>query len=159
VAGVEATYADASALLKLYVHQPESAAMNAWRSRHLGALAVTHHGRAEIVNGICLAAFRGAISAAAMSDALASFDEDFAEGRYVQADLLWRAALQRAADLSRKHTAVLGCRTLDVLHVASALELGLRRFLTFDIRQRELARAVGLRALVLARTGTGRLRR
>jgi len=145
VAGAEATYVDPSALLKLYIHQRESAAMSAWRARSKGALAVTHHGRAEIVNGICLAVFRGDITTDAKNDALASFDEDFAEGRYVQADLLWRATLQRAGELSRKHTPTLGCRTLDVLHVASALELGLRRFLTFDLRQHRLVRAVGLK--------------
>ena len=156
VAVVEATYADPSALLRLYLHQPESAAMSAWRARNRGALAVTHHGRVEIVNGICLAAFRGAITAPAMSDALASFDEDFAAGRCVQADLLWRSALQRAAQLSRRHTPALGCRTLDVLHVASALELGLGRFLTFDLRQRQLARAVGLRPVVLPKAGPPR---
>lgn len=151
MAGAEAVYADPSALLKLYLHQPESAAMNAWRRRARGALALTLPGRAEIVNGICLAAFRGAISAEARDDALASFDEDVAAGRYVPADLLWRAALQRAADLSRKHTGTLGCRTLDVLHVASALELRLARFLTFDARQRMLARAVGLRLVAPGR--------
>ncbi len=151
MAGAEAVYADPSALLKLYLHQHESAAMNAWRRRARGALALTLHGRAEIVNGICLAAFRGAISAEARDDALASFDEDVAAGRYVPADLLWRAALQRAADLSRKHTGTLGCRTLDVLHVASALELRLARFLTFDARQRMLARAVGLRLVAPGR--------
>jgi len=145
VAVAEATYVDPSALLKLYIHQRESAAMNAWRARGRGALALTHHGRAEIVNGICLAAFRADIGADARNDALASFDEDFAEGRYVQADLLWRATLDRAGELSRKHTPTLGCRSLDVLHVASALELGLRYFLTFDLRQRRLAEAVGLK--------------
>ena len=151
MAGADAVYADPSALLRLYLHQPESAAMNAWRRRSRGALVLTLHGRAEIVNGICLAAFRGALGAAARDDALASFDEDIAEGRYAPADILWRAALQRAAELSRKHTAALGCRTLDVLHVASALELGLPRFLTFDARQRALARVAGLRLIVLTR--------
>lgn len=145
MASAEATYVDPSALLKLYIHQRESAAMSVWRARSRGALAVTHHGRAEIVNGICLAAFRGDIAADAKNDALASFDEDFAQGRYVQADLLWRATLQRAGELSRKHTPGLGCRSLDVLHVASALELGMRYFLTFDLRQRRFARAVGLK--------------
>lgn len=151
MAGAESIYADPSALLKLYLHQSDSAAMNAWRRRTRGALVLTLHGRAEIVNGICLAAFRGAISAEARDDALASFDEDVAAGRYGSADLLWRAALQRSADLSRKHTGALGCRTLDVLHVASALELGLPRFLTFDARQRGLARAVGLRLVAPGR--------
>jgi len=148
VASAEATYADPSALLKLYVHQPESVAMNAWRARTKGALAVTHHGRVEIINGICLAAFRRDITAEALSDSLSSFEEDFAEGRYIQADLLWRAALRRAGELSRVHTPALGCRALDVLHVASALELGLRTFVTFDQRQQKLARAAGLKLMI-----------
>ncbi len=144
MASAESTYVDPSALLTLYIHQRASAAMNAWRGRNRGALVLTLHGRAEIANGICLAAFRGDISAQAMRDALESFDEDWSEGRYVQADLLWRSALRRAAELSRRYTASVGCRSLDVLHVASALELGFRSFLTFDGRQRPLARAVGL---------------
>ena len=149
VAAAETTYVDPSALLKLYVHQPESAEMSAWRTRVKGALAVTHHGRVEITNGICLAAFRRYITVEAMSDALASFEEDFGEGRYIQADLLWRATLKRAGNLSQKHTPVLGCRSLDVLHVASALELELKNFLTFDRRQQKLAKAAGLKPILL----------
>ena len=141
------TYADPSALLKLYIHEPASAAMSAWRSRTKGALPVTPHGRLEIVNGICLAGFRKIISAEALSDAIASFDEDLAEGRYVDADILWRATLRRARELSRAHTPAVGCRTLDVLHVATAIELGLRYFVTFDSRQRQLATAAGLKPL------------
>ena len=38
-------------------------------------------------------------------------------------------------------------RTLDVLHVATALELGLRSFVTYDRRQQQLARATGLKAI------------
>ena len=131
----ERAYADPSALLKLYVHEPESAAMSAWRARTKGALPITEHGRLEIVNGIGLAAFRGAISPEAWRDALTSFDEDCAEHRYVHADILWRATLRRAGEISRQHTPALGCRSLDVLHVATALELGLRYFVTFDRRQ------------------------
>lgn len=148
MATAETTYVDPSALLKLYVHQPESAAMSAWRSRVHGPLLVTHHGRVEVVNGICLAAFRGDVSTEAMRDALASFEEDFSDGRYIRADLLWRAALDRARNLSEEHTPRLGCRSLDVLHVASAVELGHKRFLTFDARQQRLARAVGLKTVL-----------
>jgi hypothetical protein len=133
--------------LKLYIHEPASAAMSAWRSRTKGALPVTPHGRLEIVNGICLAGFRKIISAEALSDAIVSFDEDLAEGRYVDADILWRATLRRARELSRAHTPALGCRTLDVLHVATAIEPGLRYFVTFDSRQGQLAKAAGLKPL------------
>ncbi len=100
--------------------------MSAWRSRTRGALPVTQHGHLEIVNGICLAAFRRAISTEAWTDALASLEEDWADGRYVVADLLWRATLKRAVEISRRHTPTLGGRSLDVLHVATALELGLQ---------------------------------
>lgn len=83
----------------------------------------------------------------AMSDAIASFNEDLAEGRYSEADVLWRRTLRRASELSRIYTPVLGCRSLDLLHVATALELGLRSFVTFDDREQRLARAAGLKTI------------
>ena len=147
MARAERTYVDPSALLKLYLHEPASAAMSTWRARTKGALPVTPHGRLEIVNEICLAAFRKVITLEALNDALASFEEDLAEGRYVEADVLWRATLRRARELSQSHTPTLGCRTLDVLHVATALELGLQSFVTFDSRQRRLAVAAGLKVV------------
>jgi len=150
VASGENLYVDPSALLKLYLQEPESRAMAAWRARISGPLIVTHHGRVELTNAIGLAAFRGLISEKVFHDALAALDEDFEEGRYLQADLLWRATLKRAADLARRFTRTLGCRSLDVLHVASAVELELRVFVTFDERQRELARAARLRVAMPA---------
>lgn len=149
MASAESVYVDPSALLKLYLHERQSVAMNGWRARTRGALPITHHGRVEIVNGICLAAYRGEITPEAMRDTLASFDEDLAEGFYRQSDLLWRATLNRAAELSRDYSHRFGTRSLDVLHVASAMELGLRSFVTFDLRQRELARTVGLKLVTL----------
>jgi predicted nucleic acid-binding protein len=59
----------------------------------------------------------------------------------------WRATLRSAAGISRAHAPALGCRTLDLLHVATALELGLRIFVTFDDRQKQLARAAGLKVV------------
>ena len=76
----DSIYVDPSALLKLYLHQPESVAMNAWRAKIKGALPITHHGRVEVVNGICLAAHRQEINSEALADTLASFDEDFTLG-------------------------------------------------------------------------------
>ena len=73
--------------MKLYIHEPESAAVNAWRRQTRGALPLTAHARLEILNGICLAAFRADIDADARTDALASLDEDVTEGRYAEADV------------------------------------------------------------------------
>lgn len=144
MARAERTYVDPSALLKLYLHEPESLAMSAWRSRK-GALPITQHGQLEIVNGIGLAGFRDLLGAEALEDALASFTEDLEAGRYVVVDVPWRATLRRAEQLSREQTPAVGCRTLDVLHVATALELEMRAFVTFDRRQAQLATVAGLR--------------
>jgi predicted nucleic acid-binding protein len=149
VASAESTYVDPSALIKLYFRHRDSAAISAWRARLRGPLPVTPHGRLEILNGLCQAVFRRDITPAALRDALASVDEDFADGRYVHADILWRSALRRADDLSREYTPAIGCRALDVLHVACAQELGLPNFLTFDLRQQRLARSVGLKRVSL----------
>lgn len=147
MAKAEAIYADPSALLKLYLNEPDSRVMARWRTKIGGALPITHHGRLELVNGIGLAAFRGLISEDVRRAALAALDDDFRMGRYAEADLLWRAALRRAVELSRTLTPTLGSRSLDILHVASALVLKLDVFLTFDSRQAKLARAVGLKLL------------
>lgn len=45
------------------------------------------------------------------------------------------------------HGPKLGVRTVDSLHVATALELKAERFWTFDDRQQKLAKIVGLRIL------------
>lgn len=50
-----------------------------------------------------------------------------------------------AAELALAHTHSHGVRTLDLLHLAAALELKAEVFLSFDRRQRALAKAVGLR--------------
>jgi predicted nucleic acid-binding protein len=55
------------------------------------------------------------------------------------------SAFDVCPQLARRYAAKLGLRTLDTLHVASALELKAERFWTFDDRQKKLARAVGLK--------------
>jgi predicted nucleic acid-binding protein len=148
VATVDDLYVDPGALLKLYLREPESRAMAAWRGRIGNPLLVTHHGRVELINGIGLAAHRGMISDTTRAAALAALEDDFVGNRYKQADQLWRATLKRAADLSRRHTPAIGCRSLDILHVASAVELELNHFVTFDVRQQQLALAAGLKVVV-----------
>ena len=54
---------------------------------------------------------------------------------------------EKALILSRRYSAKLGTRTLDLLHVAAALVLKPEVFYTFDMRQHKLARAERLRVL------------
>jgi hypothetical protein len=141
----ETVYVDPSALLCLYVHQEGSKEMSQWRHRVTGALDITHHGRVELVNSVSLAQFQGRVHPEDASESIEAIEEDIRTGFLRQANILWRAALNRAAQLSRAHTPTLGVRSLDVLHVSCALELGKRYFLTFDDRQSALAEAVGLK--------------
>lgn len=53
---------------------------------------------------------------------------------------------ERCVQLAQQYASRVALRTLDTLHVASALELGAERFWTFDDRQAKLARAVGLKS-------------
>jgi predicted nucleic acid-binding protein len=53
--------------------------------------------------------------------------------------------LARAQRLSALYTEVAGHRSMDILIVANALELGVEYFLSFDINQRKLAKAEGLK--------------
>ncbi len=149
MATAETTYVEPSALARLYLHQHGSRELALWFARASSPVQVTHHGQIEIVNAICRAAFVGDVVEDGMLKALQHFKEDLTNGRLQLADILWRAALNRAAELSRSFTPTLGTRSLDVIHVACALELGRRNFLTFDAKQRELAIATGLKPVRL----------
>lgn len=49
--------------------------------------------------------------------------------------------------LSKTYTKKEGFRFADILHVATALHLGVKEFLTFDIKQKKLAQQEGLKVL------------
>ena len=107
----EEVYVDPSALARLYIHQAGSREMSVWRAKVRGTLAVTHHGRVEVINAMCRAAFLGQLNPDGLAEALTDLTADFASGHLRQADILWRAALNGAAELSQRHTPKLGTRT------------------------------------------------
>jgi hypothetical protein len=78
--------------------------------------------------------------------AMNQFEMDLANGVAVLAPCNFQDLLHRAEALSARHTIPDGHRSFDVLHVAMALHLGAREFLTFDVNQRKLAAAERLRA-------------
>lgn len=53
-----------------------------------------------------------------------------------------------AARLGEQFTPTIGCRSLDILHCATAKVLAAPEFITADVRQRKLALAMGLNAVV-----------
>lgn len=140
-------YADTSLLCSLYLRDANTAAVTAHLTAHNPALVFTPWQRGELRNAVRLAVLRGNATAAVSQQALADIDQDTAAGDLVETHLVWPDVLAQAEKLSAAHTATLAVRTLDLLHVAAALTLGAKNFLTCDGRQLALARAAGLRAM------------
>jgi predicted nucleic acid-binding protein len=137
-------YADASFLFSLYaidVHSRSAAKLIARAKPPLVISELTH---AEFINALRLSVHRRELSADEADELDRIFHEDIKSGLLVVREL-GPAECAKAVELSRKHTPVLGVRTLDVFHVACALTLGAKTFFSFDQRQGKLARAVGLR--------------
>ena len=77
--------------------------------------------------------------------ALADLKTDLDTGAAAMATVNWPDVHRLAETISSRHTAAGGHRSFDVLHVATALHLGAREFLTFDANQRKLAASEKLR--------------
>jgi predicted nucleic acid-binding protein len=107
-------------------------------------LPINSLGEFELVNAISLRVFHKQITAGEAQIALNLMEDDIRKG-VLQQKPVSTNVLEIARRLSLKHTARLGTRSLDVLHVASALALKASTFLTFDFRQRKLALAAKLR--------------
>ena len=144
-------FPDTSFLFALYRLQDNSGAART----HYAAMTETVH-----VSSLLLYEFRQAvrfqtwlnkqnppkgISQEQSTHALADLESNLADGALVIVPVEWSDVHQIAERLSSIYTRAEGHRALDVLHVATALHLGAREFLSFDNRQRKLATAEGLK--------------
>jgi predicted nucleic acid-binding protein len=77
--------------------------------------------------------------------ALAKLQANIASAAVVVAPIDWADVASIAERLSAQHTWVNGHRGFDILHVATALHLGSREFLSFDVNQKKLAQKEGLK--------------
>lgn len=136
-------YADTSTLVSLYVLDANSVRAAAQiKSAELPVL-LTLFNEVELTNAFQLRLFRKEAVAAQIRAAQNLFEQDIESGIF-EIRALSSAVFDRARRLSEKHTARLGTRTLDILHVAAALVLKADTFYTFDASQAKLARAEGL---------------
>ena len=142
-------YADTGFLCSLYALDGHTARAAARMKRQALPLPHTWLHQLELRNALRLRVFRGEITASQRDASLNMILADLAGGVLAAASPALGAIMTEAERLSALHTETLGTRSLDVLHVAAALVLGLRELLTFDARQAALARATGLRAPTL----------
>ena len=137
-------YADSSFIVSLHSDDANAGAARRFMSRHPEELPFNPLHRLEVRNGLRLAVFRQQMTHEEGTRALRQIEEDLEDGLLAHSTLPWTAALRRAEQLSEDHAERVGNRAADTLHVAVATLAGARRFLSFDKRQRELAKAAGL---------------
>lgn len=136
-------YFDTGALIKLYHLEPGSDEAIAWASRE-HRLPLPFLCEIELRTALRALHGRGLLPKQQLDSALRAFAEDIAADRLVRVTAEEQRLQTIAEDLSQKHVAETLARTLDLLHVATARALGIRRFVTGDKRQADLATRAGL---------------
>ena len=145
-----AAYPDTSFLCALYRHQANSARAAAYFQSMPGPLEVTTLLLYEFKQSVRfqirlhrLDPKRGFPKPEGLK-MLADLKSDLISGAVTVIPAPWPQVHGAAERLSELYTDATGHRCMDILHVATAIELGVREFLTFDGNQRKLAEAEGL---------------
>jgi predicted nucleic acid-binding protein len=142
-------YADTGFLCSLYAPDAHTRRVVARMQRQALPLPLTWLHQLEFRNALRLRVFRGEITPPQRDASLNALLADVAAGVLAGAAPPLADILTEAERLSALHTDTIGTRSLDVLHVSSALVLGLNELLSFDHRQLALAKAAGLKVPIL----------
>lgn len=142
-------YVDTSVILKLYIREEKSRAASVWLKNNNEAIPLTRMHELELINAIHLKQFRSEITKDETRLVMSKFEDHEVRGIFYRPRLDWTAIFSHAIDLSQKHSAIIGSRSLDIIHVASALSIDADRFLTFDDRQARLASFAGFKTVAI----------
>ena len=139
------SYPDTSFLVSLYLDEATTELTINYVNRAGVKLAYTPFHRLEVRTALRLRVFRQDISTQELGSIFRQIDEQIQDGILEHTPLVWADALREAERLGEAHLTEIGVRSGDLLHVASAVVLGAREFVTFDQRQTKLARRAGLK--------------
>jgi predicted nucleic acid-binding protein len=149
-------YADSNFFTRFYLTLPDSrlatALLEGARRETETPLPITWLHRLEVLNALELHVFGGRIQGhprvtpEQAASAQASFREDLNRTDFLRVtQLLQEKLFGKFEELSLRHTAHLGFRVYDLIHVASALLLECDTFWSFDAKASHLAQLEGLR--------------
>lgn len=153
------TYADSSFILRLVTRETDSPQVIAeYRRLQSPKLFFLRLHDLEVRNAILQRAFhqrrsipsseRGHV-ARERDAAMARLDHLLARHALLDVALDMESVIARAIKLSKLQTERTGARAIDLLHVASALLLESEQFLTSDVRQAQLAKAEGMKVVMV----------
>jgi predicted nucleic acid-binding protein len=137
-------YIDSGIIVKSYVFETDSPEAVAIIEAAGDPLIFSHVHAVEIPNAIRLKRFRKEITMAQEAVAIRMFRADVDTGRLAKPAYDLAEVFIRAEWLSARYSGNIGTRSLDILHVAAALECHCSGLASFDERQRKIATLAGL---------------
>ena len=140
-------YCDSSLVLALFVPDTWSVQAKKLAAQFMDPIPLVPIGEVELLTRVHRGVGENRLSPSEHAAVLRQIETDIADGLLVRKNLPVREHREEALGLAKRHAPVLPVRSLDILHVAAARVLKLRTFASFDRRQRDLAKAAGLRLL------------
>lgn len=137
---------DTSFLISVYGNDANTPQAHSYLKKARTPITVSILNGFELANALRLAEFRKLLVPGHGEKLLGEYHHDMDEGRIVEYPCNLAALFKHAHRLSRDHTCREGHRGFDILHVAAALEIGAKVFLTFDRMQSTLAGSAELEA-------------
>ncbi len=142
-------YIDSSVLVKLYYPEPESRIFAEWIKKQKQPILFTQFHELEITNVFALKVFRNEISEENFNDLRDVLEKDKIAGILEVVTPDWSGVLLESIKISKHSSSVVGARSLDIIHVASADLLNCDTFLTNDKRQLSAALTIGIKAITV----------
>jgi predicted nucleic acid-binding protein len=137
-------YYDTGVLVPLYIVEAFSESITALLEQRDEAVFFNSFHHLEMENALRLKVFRGEITGERCLGALRKIRSDVECGMLSIRPVNWVGALDTARRIGERVTCKTGCRSLDLLHVAIAVQWECGVFVTADDRQLAAAKSEGL---------------
>lgn len=142
---------DTGVALKLVLAEAVSPTVLAYVKRRRLSIPTTRLVELEMETALNALAFRGAITAAELKASRALIARMTVQGKFVPTGIPMDDIVLESLRLSPQIALKTGCRTLDLMHIASALLLGCPEFVSTDQRQLKAAKLAGLKTIDLSK--------
>jgi predicted nucleic acid-binding protein len=130
-------------------------------SQHLAALSLfdrapdaevlwTPWQRIEVFNGFCQIERAGLLNQGEARQVIRLLEQEVRIGYWTHVEFDWTDAVRMAGEIRAEHSLKLVVRSMDLFHVAIAIEVGAEALLSFDAEQMALAEAAGLAVFTLS---------
>ena len=143
-------YYDSSVIVKLYVREDLSDVVTQFVARQGQSVLVNSLHEIEIRNALRLKRFRNEIDDGQLIASLGMIATDIADRKLIRYEVNWRLVHGEAEGLSAALAARIGLRTIDLLHIAAALNRTAAGLVSLDRRQCAAAIQSGLEVINLA---------